>query len=181
MLSQTAGTLNTLGTVGAVNAIVAGTQNTLGTVGVVNNIVTGTLAAVTSVTNLVAGTITTLALGTVKQNPTPVGSVLLSTHTLGTGGGTFVGTLVAPVGAGTFLYLSGLSIIAHSGTVDCGIANNLAGTTGAGVYARGFFPPGGGIMRDFSVPINMGTNGTLAYFLITAGTVGFTVNYWVAP
>lgn len=142
-----------------------------GTVGVVNNLVTGTLAA------LATGTIT---VGTFREDTRPVGSVVQSTHTLGTGGGTFVGTLVAPTGAGTSLYLAGLSIVGQSGTTDCGIANNVAGTTGAGVYARGFFPPSGGIARDFNPPINLGTNGTLAYFLITAGTASFTVNYIVS-
>lgn len=173
---------------GSVN-ILTGTIQSSGTttgVGVVSNLTNGSVnlltGTVTSVSNLAAGTITALALGTMKINPTPVGSVILSTHTLGTGGGTQVGTLVAPVGAGTNLYLSGISIICRSGgTVDAGIANNVAGTTGAGIYARGFFPVGGGIARDFQTPINIGANGTLAYFIVTAGTVDFTANYWVAP
>jgi hypothetical protein len=90
--------------------------------------------------------------------------------------------MVAPVGAGTSIYLAGLSIVVHSGgSVDCGIANNVAGTTSTGVYARGFFPVGGGIARDFNPVLQTGTNGTLAYFLITAGTASFTANYWVGP
>ena len=174
------------GTLAAVTTVTTVSNLTNGSV----NILTGTIQSsgtttgvgvVTSVTNLVGGTLTALALGTVKINPTPVGSSVLSTHALGTGGGTFFGTLVAPTGAGTSLYLSGLSVVARSGTVDCGIASNVAGTTGAGVYARGLFVPSGGIARDFTPAINLGTNGTLAYFIITAGTVDFTVNYWVAP
>jgi hypothetical protein len=192
-----AGTQNTLGTVGAVNSIVAGTQNTLGTVGVVNNIVTGTLAAVTTVTtvsnvtngsiNLLTGTLTrasnigTLESGTVKLNSTPAGSTLLYSHTLGTAGaGAFWGTLVAPVGAGTFAYLSGLSIVVHSGTPEVAVTDNVAGSTGAGVFARGVFSPTGGIARDFAIPIRTVANGTLAY-MINAGTASITVNYWVAP
>ena len=147
---------------GTVTTIVAGTQNTLGTVGVVNNLVTGTIASA-------------------RIDYRPVGSSVISTHTLGTGGGTVVGTILAPVGAGTNLYLAGLSLVVHSGTVDCGIANNVAGTTGAGVYARGLFVPSAGIMRDFNPAINVGENGTLAFFLISAGTVSFTANYWVTP
>ena len=150
------------GTVDLLTSFAAGTANTVGTVGVVNNIVTGTLSSV-------------------QINHIPIGSAVQSTHTLGTGGGTFVGTLVAPSGAGTSLYLSGLSIVAHSGTVDCGIANNVAGTTGAGVYARGFFSPSSGIMREFEPVINVGANGTIAYFMISPGTVSFTANYWVTP
>lgn len=150
-------------TTGTITTIAAGTQNTLGTVAVVNNIVTGTLASV-------------------KINATPAGSTILTTHVLGTGGGTAVGTIVAPAGAGTNLYITGISIVVHSGgSVDCGIANNVAGTTGAGVLARGFFPIGGGIARDFNPAINVGANGTLAYFLITAGTASFNASYWVSP
>lgn len=147
---------------GTVTAIVAGTQNTLGTVGVVNNLVTGTIASA-------------------RIDHRPVGSSVLPTHTLGTGGGTTVGTIIAPVGAGTNLYISSVSLIVHSGTVDCGIANNVAGTTGAGVLTRGAFVPSAGITVPFIPPINLGANGTLAYFMISPGTVSFTANYWVAP
>lgn len=122
----------------------------------------------------------TIDRGTVQNITVPTGSVVQTIHVLGTGGGTFVGTLVGPQGAGTSLYLTGLSIVGRSGTADCGIANNVAGTTGAGVYARGAFQPGGGIARTFDPPINLGTNGTLAYFLISAGTSDFTVDYIVS-
>ena len=175
---------------GTITTIVAGTQQTLGTVGVVNNVVTGTLAnsgtttgvgVVTSVTNLVGGTVTALALGTVKINATPAGSTPLTNHVLGTAGaGAFWGTLLATAGAGTNVYLSGLQIVVHSGTPECAITNNVAGSTGAGVYARGVFPPGGGIARDLSPAIMTGAAGTLAY-LINAGTASFIVNYWVSP
>lgn len=155
-------TTGSLTNIANILSITAGTQNTLGTVGVVNNIVTGTLASV-------------------RQDYRPVGSSVIAKHTLGTGGGTFFGTILAASGAGTSVYLAGLSIVGRSGTVDCGIANNVAGSTGVGVYARGFFPPSGGIARTFNPAINLGTNGTIAYFLITAGTVDLDVEYWVAP
>lgn len=155
--------------------VFTGTQQTLGTVGTVIGLGTATnLGSITNVGQIHnAGTVQSARI-----DFRPVGSAVLSTHTLGTGGGTFVGTLVAPSGAGTSLYLSGLSIVVHSGTVDCGIANNVAGTTGAGVYARGQFVPSAGIMREFIPAINLGTNGTVAYFMISAGTVSFTANYW---
>ena len=161
---MTVGTITTgsITNVANVLSITAGTQNTLGTVGVVNNIVTGTLASV-------------------RIDNRPTGSSVITSHTLGTGGGTLFGTILAPSGAGTSVYIAGLSIVGRSGTVDCGISNNVAGSTGAGVLARGFFQPGGGIARDFNPAINLGTNGTITYFLITAGTVDLTVNYWVAP
>jgi len=139
----------------------AGTLNTLGTVGVVNNIVTGTLASV-------------------KLNAIPAGSIVLSNHVLGTSGAALFGTLLATAGAGTNVYLSGLQIVVHSGTPDCAVTNNVAGSTGAGVYARGVFPPGGGIARSFFPPINCGAAGTLCYYINT-GTASFIVNYWVAP
>lgn len=195
------GTITT-GSISNVAMVHAGTVNTVTSV---SNLVTGTVAAVTSVTNVAnlakgtvtevgsvtaigaihtAGTVnevTLLKAGTVKLNATPAGSTIISTHVLGTGGGTFFGTLLAPAGAGTNVYVTGLSIVGRSGTVDCGLANNVAGTTGLGVLARGFFDPGGGIARDFNPAINIGANGTIAYFLVTAGTVDFTVNYWVSP
>ena len=125
----------------------------------------------------------TVGGGTVRIDATPGGSAVLTTHTLGTGGGTFAGTMIAPVGAGTYIYLTGISIIGRSGgSIDVGIANNVAGTTGAGVVARGFIPTaGGGLARDFNPPIKIGTNGTLAYFLVTAGTADFNATYWVGP
>ena len=203
-----AGTQNTLGTVGVVNNLVTGTLAALTTVTTVSNItngsvniLTGTLQSsgtttgvgvvtsvtnlaagtVTAVNNIVGGTVTALALGTVKVNHTPVGSILVYSNTLGTAGAAFWGTLVAPVGAGTFLYLTSVSIIGHSGTVDCGVANNVAGSTGLGVITRGFVPPGGGVVQPFDPPITTVANGTLTYFLNGAGTVSFNVAYWVSP
>ena len=70
-------------------------------------------------------------------------------------------------------------MVVTSGTVDCGIANNVAGTTGAGVYVRGQFPAGGGIAQSWDQPIKYGTNGTLAWFMNGAGTVSYNAQYWV--
>jgi hypothetical protein len=99
---------------------------------------------------------------------------------LGTGG-TIWGTLLASAGAGTNVYLTGLSIVAHSGTCDLAITNNVAGSTGAGVYARGLFPAGGGIAQSFNPPINCGAAGTLCYLVNGNGTASFIVSYWVSP
>jgi len=147
--------------------------------------VTGTIAAVTSVTNLASGTLAALASGTVSAGTISVftktvGSTILTTHTLGTAGGTTWGTLIAPAGAGTYVYVTGLSIVSRSGTPDCAVATNVAGSTGAGVFARGAFSPSGGIMRNFHTPIQVGTNGTIAYMILN-GTADFTVDYWVGP
>ena len=183
------------GTVDLVSNLVKGTITKIegGTIGQITDIDNGSLSNIAAIHNagtvaalpdLPGGTIdlvTNLGGGTVQIDATPAGSATLTTHTLGTGGGTFVGTLVAPQGAGTSVYIAGLSIVARSGTVDAGIADNVAGTTGAGVLARGFFVPGGGIARDFNPAINIGANGTIAYFIVTAGTVDLTVNYWVSP
>ena len=177
-LVKTAGTLsagdNNVGNVD----IISGTQQTLGTVGVVNNLVTGTIAAVTSVANLAAGTVSIVTNGTITPYKNPSGSVTLTTHTLGTAAGTTWGTLIAPVGAGTYVYVQGISIVARSGTPDCAITTNVAGSTGAGVFTRGAFVPSGGIARDFNSPIQVGTNGTIAYMILN-GTADFTVNYWI--
>ena len=154
-----------------------------GTLTTIPNIPGGTLALVTRVGNL--GTIesgsvivTNLNAGTVTPFKNPSGSVTLTTHTLGTAAGTTWGTLIAPVGAGTYVYLQGISIVARSGTPDCAITTNVAGSTGAGVFARGAFVPSGGIARDFNSPIQVGTNGTIAYMILN-GTADFAVNYWV--
>jgi acylphosphatase len=175
-VSVTTGTvvLNT----GTITTIAAGTQNTLGTVANLNNgsvnILTGT---VTSVTNL--------AGGTVSVNQAQIGSSVLSYGTLGTTGAAVFGTILAAVGAGTSIYLTGLSMVVQTGTVDVAIANGTGGpATGPGglnTYARGAFPAGGGITTPITVPIKSGTNGTLVFWMGGAGTAYFQANYWVGP
>lgn len=185
---QSSGTTTGVGVVsnltnGSVN-ILTGTLQSSGTttgVGVVTALTSGSVILQSG--TLSTGTLQNLNYGTITIDSKPAGSNILTIHTLGTGGGTFVGTMVAPVGAGTYIYLTGFSMIARSGgSVDAGIANNVAGTTGAGVISRGLLPAaGGGVARDFSPALRIGTNGTLAYFMVTAGTVDFTASYWVGP
>ncbi len=107
------------------------------------------------------------------------GNTVLTTNVLGTAGSAVWGTIIAPTGAGTNIYLTSASVSVFDGTVDCGISTNVAGSTGAGVIVRGMFPSGQGITQTFNPVIKIGTNGTLAYFLNSAGTVSFNVSYWV--
>lgn len=155
--------------------ITAGTITSVGTILGIGGTVQVSGASAGTDVNIVTGT-----LASVKINATPAGSTILSNHVLGTSGAALFGTLLASAGAGTNVYLTGLQIVVHSGTPDVAITNNVAGSTGAGVYARGLFPPGGGIARDFNPPINCGAAGTLCYYINT-GTASFIVNYWVSP
>jgi len=185
-----------VGTVPNIN-VATGTQQTLGTVGVLNN---GTLAQVTSVSNMVGGTITrvlggTVNLltdqnslgtlgkvesGTVQKNEKPV-NIGTSFHTRGTTGAAVWGTLIAASGAGTYQYVSNVDIVVTSGTVDVAVTNiGIGGSTGAGVLTRGQFTPGGGIAKNFDPIARSGTNGTLSYWLGGAGTVDINVTYWQA-
>lgn len=161
---------------GTINALAAGTI----TAGTLTNLATGTINALASGT-ITGGTLGNLVSGTVTTTSMPSGSAVLFSNTHGTSGAAVFGTIVSAVGAGTKIYLAGVSMIVASGTVDCGITTNVAGSTGTGVYARGNFPPGGGMDQDFIPPIQSGTNGTLCYFLNGAGTVDFQVQYWVGP
>jgi len=190
---QSSGTTTGVGVVsnvtnGSIN-VLTGTIQSSGTttgVGVVSNltngsvnILTGTIQSAGTTTGV--GVVSVLSLGTVKLNNTPAGSAVLTSHTLGTAGAAaFWGTLLAPVGAGTFAYLTGFSVVVHSGTPEVAITNNVAGSTGAGVITRGVFPPGGGIARDLNPVYSTVANGTIAY-LINAGTASFNLTYWVSP
>lgn len=187
--------------------VVTGTQQTLGTVGTVlgvGNI--GTLGSVVSVaqvhnagtiqsgslTNLASlhggtvnvgtfvnngGFIGTLNSGTVQLDPTPVPATL-TFGTLGTAGGSFFGTISSASGAGTRHFVTGVDIVAQSGTADVRV---LAGTAiqGTGVLAAGFFPsPGGGISNRFTPAFVTGTNSELTYHFVGAGTAFIRVSYW---
>ena len=184
----TNGSVNLLtGTVTSVTSvanIVAGTLLNSGTttgVGVVSSLselVKGT------VTNLVSGTINALAsgtitAGTVRLNATPAGSTIISTHVLGTAGGTTLGTLLASAGAGTFVYLAGLSIVARSGTPDVAIMDNVAGSTGQVCLLVDNLLQGR-YCQNFNPVLSTVAAGTLAYMVIN-GTADLTVNYWVSP
>lgn len=107
-----------------------------------------------------------------------IGTSFVTVGTTGTG---VWGTIIAASGAGTKQYVSGLSIVVTSGTVDVAVTNiGIGGSAGAGVLARGQFAPGGGIARDFRIAQVSGTNGTIAYWLGGAGTVAISINYWNA-
>ena len=129
--------------------------------------------------NLAQGTITALALGTMKLLATPAGSSVLSHGTLGTAGGSFFATISALSGAGTRHYVTNVDVVMQSGTADVRV---LAGTgiQGTGVIAAGQFPAGGGIAKHFAPPFDAGANSILAYHFVGAGTAFITVNYFKA-
>lgn len=118
----------------------------------------------------------TINVGTFQVNPVPTITPLIQ-GTLGTAGGSFFGTLSAASGAGTKQYITGISVAGQSGTVDVRI---LAGTAiqGTGILGAGVVTPGGGYVRDFTVPFMTGTNAELTYHLVGAGTAFIIVNYW---
>lgn len=172
---------------GSVN-ILTGTLQSSGTttgVGVVSNLTngsvtmqvgtltTGTLALATRVGNL-----GTLESGTTQINMVPVVAGT-SFNTVGTTGAAVWGTLIAAAGAGTKQYVSGVDIVVVSGTMEVVVTNiGIGGSTGAGVLARGNFPAGGGISKNFNPVIPSNTNGTLAFWLGGAGTADITIQYW---
>lgn len=167
-VSVTTGTvvLNT----GTITTIAAGTQNTLGTVGNLNNgsvnLLTGTL---TSITNLAGGTI--------KSDPTTVPQ-MLQFGTLGTAGGSFFATISAASGAGTKHYIQGVDIVMQSGIADVRVLSGSS-VQGTGVLAAGFFgTPGGGISKNWAPHFNTGTNSELIYHFVGAGTAFINVSYW---
>ena len=164
---------------GSVN-ILTGTIQSSGTttgVGVVSNLTNGSV-------NLLTGTLTrasnvgTLESGTTQINMLPV--VAGSAYgTVGTTGAAVWGTLITASGAGTRQFVSGLSAVVVSGTVDVAVTNiGIGGSTGGGVMLRGQFTPGGGIREEFNPVQVSGTNGTIASWMGGAGTVAFIVNYW---
>lgn len=165
-INVASGTQQTLGTVGTLNGIAAG-DNNIGNV----DIVTGTITRVSNVG--------TLESGTVQKSSLPV-QIGTSYGTLGTAGALTWGTLIAASGAGTYQYVSGLSIVVQSGTVDVAITNvgTVATIGGAGILARGNFAAGAGITKTFDPVMRSGTNGTLGYYLGGAGSVWFDVQYW---
>mgnify|MGYP001583370375 CR=1 FL=1 len=98
--------------------------------------------------------------------------------TLGTAGADTTGTLVAG-GVGTSLYINDVTIVVSAGTVDSSIEWGTA-LQGTGILARGNFVPGGGVQRTFDALNPPSANNTsLTYRLGGAGTVFFSVSYWV--
>jgi len=130
---------------------------------------------------MIAGTLTALAngtitAGTIRQQWQAVTQVT-SFGTLGTAGGSFFGTLSGTSGGGTKHIVSGCSIVVATGTADVRVLIGSA-IIGGSVLTAGFFPPGGGIARDFNPPIESGTNSELIYHFVGAGTAYITVQYW---
>jgi hypothetical protein len=145
---------------------------------------TGTVAAVTSVANLAAGTVTrvnnvgTVESGTVKINQVPINQAL-NYGTRGTTGAGVWGTLASTAGAGTKHYVQGYNIVVTSGTVDCAIAFGTAGSlSGSTILVRGQFTPSTGITEQLMQPIASGTGGTITFWMGGAGTVDFNVKYF---
>ena len=163
---------------GSINILTGTIQNSGTTtgVGVVSNVTNGSI-------NVLTGTVTSitnLAGGTIQINPKASipGSTTVS---VGTTGVAVWGTLVAPAGAGTLQYVSGLAVVVASGTVDVAVTNiGIGGSAGAGVLARGQFTPGGGMVREFSPVQVSAANGTISYWLGGAGTVALQASYWQA-
>lgn len=184
--------VGTIPGIGVVTNLTSGSvRMTVGTLteGTLTNLVSGTINSATAVVGTVPGigTVTsmgtlyallhgTVDAGTVQVNPKSPTTVLTASA-LGTAGGSLFGTLSAASGAGTAHYVTGLQIVQMSGTTDTYVGFGTA-LTGGSVLARGNFAPGGGIMRDFSIPIASGTNSEICYELAGAGTVFVAVNYW---
>lgn len=169
------------GTVDLISAIAAGTQELLGTankVGTIGVLTAGTVTRVQGGTigNIVSGSVVVTA-GTVKINPDPP-TYVTTYGTQITGAAQTWATISSVSGAGTYHYVSGVSAVVKSGTVDCfiGIGSALSGT---GVLIRGSFPEGGGIARSFSIPLkSSGTNSEIICQIGGAGTVDFTADFW---
>lgn len=117
--------------------------------------------------------------GTTQSNPIP--TLGITTYgTLGTAGAASFGTLQGTAGAGTEYFVTGVSIVVTSGTVDCSIlfgTNAGAAPQGTGVIERGLFAIGNGITQQYSPALNSGTNGQLIYWLGGAGTANFNIKY----
>lgn len=114
--------------------------------------------------------------GTVSINNIPEVSVVTAS-VLGTAGGSAFGTLSTASGAGTKHYVTGLSVIGQSGSADIRVLSGTA-IAGTGVLGAGWVVPGGGFIRDFSIPVNSGTNSELTYHFVGAGTAFIAVNYF---
>jgi|SRR3990167_2640965 len=182
---QTAGTLTTGSVVQTAGTLTTGTLQNLVSGTVVQasgTLTTGSIVQTAgTLTTMIAGTLTALAngtitAGTIRQQWQAVTQVT-SFGTLGTAGGSFFGTLSGTSGGGTKHIVSGCSIVVATGTADVRVLIGSA-IIGGSVLTAGFFPPGGGIARDFNPPIESGTNSELIYHFVGAGTAYITVQYW---
>jgi len=180
----------TIGVVSSVANLAAGTVTSVGnlvggTVGVVSsvgNLVTGTVAAVTSVSNLAAGTISAvnnIVGGTIRNDSRPTQNILTYGTTFG-GGAAAYGTLIAPPGVGTSIWINDVSIVNTAGTITCAVTWGSA-VVGTAVVAKGSFGATGGIQKSFPKAVNGGaTNTALMAYVGAAGTADFVVSYFVS-
>jgi len=133
------GNIGTIET-GTISTIVAGTLNTLGTVGVVNNLVGGTLALVSSVAELVKGTITNVGtlvgagVVTTVSNLTNGSINILSGTLQNSGSTTGVGTVTnlgSVTNIGTLKGVDLVTRIGNIGTIESGtVTTTLVLNTG---------------------------------------------------
>lgn len=129
-----------------------------------------------TVTRLEQGSVNVTA-GTIRENTTPLKSMV----TMGTTFTGTIGTIVAAPGSGTSLWITSLSVIAHSGTPDIAVSFGLQ-NNGPHRLVRGqFFTPGGGVEKRFRPATNGGTtNSALTWNqLSSSGSVSIDVSYWV--
>lgn len=145
------------GVAGTFVNIATGTQQTLGTVGVLNN---GTLAQVTSVSNLAAGTLTRIEGGTVTVLGvgTFVNIVTGTQQTLGTVGVLNTGTIAALA----------------SGTITGGTLQNIVGGTITPSSATGFE---GGTVAVGTAAVELTFTGVTRGVMITADHNNGTMIY----
>lgn len=149
-----------------------------GTVAQLSNIAAGTITKLGggTVTNLASGSVV-LTGGTVQTDPTPP-TYITTYGTLLAGAGSTWATLSAASGAGTYHYVSGVSIVVKSGTVDSAISFGTV-LGGTGLIERGSFPEGGGIAKSYWPSLkSSGTNSEICAEIAGAGTVEFKAEFW---
>ena len=189
---QNSGTTTGVGVVTTVTNVSNGTIQNSGTVtgvGVVSALTTGTLAnsgtttGVGVVSMLTGGTINsgTINAGTIRNDGRPARNILSFGTTIifsASAFATIIGS--AAVGVGTSLWVNDLSIVNNGGTVTAGMMFGSA-INGSAILAKGNFVGGGGIEKPFPLPVNAGmTNFGLNAWASGAGTVDFTVSYFIA-
>lgn len=128
-----------------------------------------------------SGSITQIA-GTTKLDGRVARNILSYGTTFG-GTAAGYGTLIAAaaIGAGTYCWVSDLSIVnSKGGTVTClvGFGTALNGTS---VLAKGDFSAQGGIEKSYSLPVNAGmTNTDLVCYIGAAGTIDVSISYFIS-
>lgn len=205
------GTIDYLATLESVNGVGTVTNVTqvhnagtlqAGTITTLPNIPGGTIGVVSSVTNLVGGTLTALANGTVtagtinnvgtvpgvgvvtsitnvaggtvKLNPNPT----IQSNVYGTASAGTIGTVVAAPSAGSAIIIDSIDVNQISGTAEVLVSYGLA-VNGNGVITRGLYPAGGGISKNPTYPIGGSVTGSALTWNILSGsgTVAINVAY----